>query len=598
MNALVLRPRLSRMGTLPSVGCAVHAGANLVMQSMTCASASLILLIATGGCGPGQAPVLDQPRQPSGTAPAPAVSRTAEAGTEDPTADQSAVTEPGLAALIPIPLPDLDGVDSVVRQQIRRCDDSLTSLRQRSDARPDELAAAYGELGMLYHTYQLFDAAEACYRNAHRLAPDSFRWAYCLGAVYDSRNEPSQAIAPLETAVKLQPNSVPALVNLAEIYLMTGKAESAESLLQRALQADPACAVALVGMGKIAAERQDFPAAIRRFEAALAAQPGATAIHYPLAMAYRRAGDLERAKVHLDQRGDVPAQIDDPLMAELRQLRTGARFYERHAVAAGKAGRLETAVSDLRRALEAEPESPSAHLNLGTALALSGQKAEAMQHYREALRLKPAFPRAHYNLAVLLAESAAHDEAIEHLQRAIEVDPRYFDAHLALADALARKGQYESAASHDARAVEIDPRHPVARLRHATALIRIGRYADARASLEDSRAVLPESLILAHALARLLAACPESSQRDGPRALQLAQAAFQTRQTAEHAETVAMAYAEMGNYEQAKVWQNRAIALATDAPPTDLLLRLRQNLTRYQQGQPARDTASSSSPSN
>jgi len=230
-------------------------------------------------------------------------------------------------------------------------------------------------------------------------------------------------------------------------------------------------------------------------------------------------------------------------------------------------------------------------------LALSGETDAAIQHYREALRLKPRFARAHYNLAVLLAERESTQEAVKHFQAAIDLDPEYFDAHLALADMMVNGGRYDMAAAHCARAIDIDPRHRVARLRHANALMRAGRYADARASLDQSRKVLPESMILAHALARLLAACPEESQRDGPRALRLAMAVFRTRKSIEHAETVAMAHAEIGEFEQARLWQNRAIRFATDSSRgADLLTRLRRTLTRYENNQPAREPWSHEAP--
>ena len=55
------------------------------------------------------------------------------------------------------------------------------------------------------------------------------------------------------------------------------------------------------------------------------------------------------------------------------------------------------------------------------------------------------------------------------------------------------------------------------------ALIRLKRYTEAKAELEESVASLPESIDLASTLARLLAACPQSSLRDGPRALSISE---------------------------------------------------------------------------
>ena len=132
------------------------------------------------------------------------------------------------------------------------------------------------------------------------------------------------------------------------------------------------------------------------------------------------------------------------------------------------------------------------------------------------------------------------------------------------------------------------PEVTAARLGQAVALARAGRYADARARLEQARKVLPESMVLAHALARLLAACPDQTVRDGPSAVQLALAAFKIRQSIDHAETVAMAYAEVGQYEEAQRWQGRAVAAAQEARRDDLLPALRENLAGYQRREPCR----------
>ena len=63
----------------------------------------------------------------------------------------------------------------------------------------------------------------------------------------------------------------------------------------------------MVGLGKIAASQKDFDTAIRHFEAALSLQPKATAIHYPLALAYRGKGDLEKATDPCCRSGEIPA---------------------------------------------------------------------------------------------------------------------------------------------------------------------------------------------------------------------------------------------------------------------------------------------------
>ena len=85
----------------------------------------------------------------------------------------------------------------------------------------------------------------------------------------------------------------------------------------------PSSALALVGMGNISLSRNDPAAAIDYFETAISMQPEASSIHYPLGMAYRQMGDIEKAREHLRKRGTKTPEYPDPLMEELRQVRTG-----------------------------------------------------------------------------------------------------------------------------------------------------------------------------------------------------------------------------------------------------------------------------------
>ena len=68
----------------------------------------------------------------------------------------------------------------------------------------------------------------------------------------------------------------------------------------------------------------------------------------------------------------------------------------------------------------------------------------------------------------------------------------------------------------------------------------------------------------------------------------LAQTVFDTYQCIEHAETLAMAHAETGNYDQAMQWQKKAIAVATSANRADAMPCLKKNLALYESGKPCR----------
>ena len=216
--------------------------------------------------------------------------------------------------LVAVPQPNLEIIAADVRKQIEDQQAKLQRLRSQASTPAGQLATAYGKLGMLYHTYRMFDAAEVCYRNAQMLAPTIYRWPHYLGFLRRTQKAPKEAIAAFEQALRLRPNAVPALTYLGQLYLETNQPQRADDLFARALAVDPAAAAALVGLGEVAMARHDYASAVDQFERALKLQPDATAIHYSLAMAYRGKGDMDRAKAHLAKRGEEIARIADPLI--------------------------------------------------------------------------------------------------------------------------------------------------------------------------------------------------------------------------------------------------------------------------------------------
>jgi tetratricopeptide (TPR) repeat protein len=483
---------------------------------------------------------------------------------------------PTTPLLVEIPHPDITGFDELVRQQLQR---------KQEEVRRE---GSYGELGMLYHAYALYDAAGACYRNARALAPRTFRWPYYLGKVYVEQGAWDNAVTAFRQALAVEPGNVPALVCLAQALLEANNPSEAETFFKRALVKDATCAVAHAGLGEVAALRGEHALAARHFEAGLQFQPGATALHYSLAMTYRNLKQPGKAAAHMKKRGSAKPRVPDPLMNAVGELPVGMQHRTQRTEAATKTGNSALAVEEVREAVREYPDNPLLRLNLGVALGRSGDHDGAIRQFREAIRLRPKFARAHNNLAVALACKGANEDALAHFHRAVACDPQFLDAHLGLARMALQTGKHTLAATHYASAAGIDLRSVPARAGNVVALAKAGRHADAMRSLEESRKVLPDSMPLVHAAARLWAACPEDRFRDGPRALEAAKTLFRKQKCIEHAETVAMALAETGNYAEARRWQQKAIEVATRQGRGSALPRLRGNLALYKSGKPCR----------
>ncbi len=470
-------------------------------------------------------------------------------------------------ALEPVPRPELSNREPAERRQIEETRAALDALLESDSVEPAALARAFGGVGRLYLLYDLVDPALPALANAAALAPEEHAWTYYLGVVHQREGRLDAARERFERAVELAPTDLPSRFRLAEVELDAGRLDAAEAAYRAALELAgeaPAAAAAEVGLGRIAYERGRTDEAIERFERALALQPGADSIHHRLGLAHREAGDLDAARRHLTLNRSTPVAYPDPLIDGLTGLLQGASIRFKSGNRAMEEGRIDDAIDEYDRAAEVAPEDPLVHYNLGLALTRAGRRADAVERFRTAVELDPGYRDAHYNLAVSLVEEERFGDAAEHFERAWSIDPL---------DASARKAADE------------------ARFAEATALLREGLTAAARSVLERAIAGRPplDVFPLVHLLARILATAPEPEVRDGERAVALATEALQASVNVDHAETLAMAYAEVGEWAKAVEWQRRVVDRASERGfPPERVERIRGRLERYERGEPTR----------
>ncbi len=500
------------------------------------------------------------------------------------TACNSAKQTPSLQ---PVALPDVSRAAEPVQKQIR---DRYQSLQAAIDRKPppSELATAYGEMGTLFMAAEYYDAAEVCLRNAQQLDAANMRWPYFLGHVFRYRSDPAKAAGFFEQALTHAPQDVPSLVWLADMNLAQNKPDAALDPLRKAQTLDPSSGAVLYGLGRVALAKQDYGQAVKSLEGALAISPQSNRLHYPLALAYRGLGQKEKAEEHLRLRGEVDLQPTDPLLGEVSGLLQNADAYEARASQALGARQWAEAATNLKKAIELAPGNAFSRLNLGTALYMQGDADGALEQYREAVRLSPTLARAHFSIGVIMESRGQDAEAIEAFNAAIASDASYVEPRFSLANALRRDGRVQESLSQYAEVLRLDPAVSQASFGYAMGLVRLGRYQDAKSRLEAAMKTFPDQPGFAHALARLLAAAPDDRVRDGARAVSLMNELMKSQQTLPMAETMAMALAESGRFDEAARWQQDAIRAASESKREDLVRRLTANLKLYQSRQPCR----------
>ena len=186
----------------------------------------------------------------------------------------------------------------------------------------------------------------------------------------------------------------------------------------------------------------------------------------------------------------------------------------------------------------------------------------ALEQYREAVRLSPSLARAHFGIGVLMETRGQDREAIEAFTAAVTSDPGTSRHDSAWPTRCAAHGRVEESLCRTTpKCFASIPRS----LRRASGT-RWGSSGsdDTRRRALASSAMckaFPDQPGFAHALARLLAAAPDDRVRDGARADAIMSDLLKTQQTPALAETMAMALAELGRFDEAVRWQREAIDL-------------------------------------
>jgi tetratricopeptide (TPR) repeat protein len=199
--------------------------------------------------------------------------------------------------------------------------------------------------------------------------------------------------------------------------------------------------------------------------------------------------------------------------------------------------RLKDAPEHFTKMLESDPNNATWFAFRGWANIRLNKPELALKDYSEAIRLRPQASAWYNNRGLIYAELKKYDEAIQDYTAALDLDEDSVLAHRNRAVAYIKKKQFAKAVTDYERAVELKP----------------------------------EVAFPHNGLAWLLATAPDEKVRNGKKALDHAKIACELSdyKNGGYLDTLAAAYAEVGEFDKAIEWQEKALK-AGDFPLNDL----------------------------
>lgn len=245
-------------------------------------------------------------------------------------------------------------------------------------------------------------------------------------------------------------------------------------------------------------------------------------------------------------------------------------------------------MAEFDEAIQLSPRNAQAHCNRGAVLQNENRLTAAQAEYEAALEIEPKMIVARFNLGAVLARQGDDAAAIRHYEEVLTAAPNHKETLFNLANALCRLDRVAEARVNYARLLKLDPANTRARVAEARTFLIEENAPQAIARLEEAHDLHADDLLIRHELARLLVTSSDAPKPAAQRGLKLALEVMQQQSLLAHVETVAMAYASVGEFEKAIHLQQQAIAAARNAGRADLAEHLNTNLVGFQNNEPCR----------
>jgi tetratricopeptide (TPR) repeat protein len=190
---------------------------------------------------------------------------------------------------------------------------------------------------------------------------------------------------------------------------------------------------------------------------------------------------------------------------------------------------------------------------------------QAIECYTETLYLSGNNPWALRSRGVLYNTIGKHEKAIEDLSRYILLSPKDDFGYIHRALSLSAIKKFDKSISDLNKAIKLKPNKSKGYLQRGNTYSKTGNYNLALADFEKAIAVDPKSSSVYQAMAWFHATCPERNFRDGTAALKFAEKSLVVEKKDKFNpmlyDTLAAAYAELGQFKNAIIAQKQAIAL-------------------------------------
>ena len=324
-----------------------------------------------------------------------------------------------------------------------------------------------------------------------------------LGQIAFSQKDYAEAASRFGKAPSILAEAPVLSVNYAEALLETESVEAAKRALERVPKSD---AVAQFESGLLLARAGDFVAAEAHLKLAREGYPNADVVDYNLALAQLRAQKylqcvttLERMRARGAGDPDVlrllaeayleagrPQKSYEVLQELIKDNPRDRRLYLLLTQLADQEDRADIGLEWLNYGLRYMPDSFPLLMQRGYLHLLLGRNEESESDYRKAIEIEPDSDSAKIELAFLFLTTQRYALADELLKRVIQSNPSDFFGYYLLGEIRLQEGLNEEALRHTKKAAALEPGYAATHANLGKLYVKSKDYAAAIRELETA----------------------------------------------------------------------------------------------------------------
>ena len=388
-----------------------------------------------------------------------------------------------------------------------------------------------------------------------------------LTASYSAKFENLETLFRYNLA--MNPGAAVNYVNIGYGLYLKGRKNEAISYYKKALLKDPCFVDAYLNLGIVFLREQSYEKAAECLQKAVALNSRHEKARYNLARALIEMGEEEKAMAHLG----TLVQENPENAAACSVL--GTLLANR--------GNTDEAIRFLERALSIEPGLEDARFTLGVLMLHNNRTEIAAKHFLKLAGRYPDHEKAHAYLGSIFESQRNWEKAVYHYSEAIRINPDNVTAHNCLGVLYSLGGNLEQGEKHYNKAIAVDPRDPDLHYNLGLNFIGQGKNEKAKKALREALRLKPSWRRAENRLARLLLDQENAHPTQLEEALALAGKACDNPEQIEpeFLDTLAIAYAALGRYDEAIVASEKGLELARSREKNQLATEMEARLKQF-----------------